>query len=88
MFTELVHTSRLHALKKELTLAMINVVVLELQALGQILEQPSVKDRPPLVVLSMDMVAVHEVSPYWDPVARSAIKKTSNKSFVRDLTSR
>jgi hypothetical protein len=65
MFTELVHTSRLHALQKELTWAMVNVVVLELHALGRILEQTSVKDRPPLVVLSMDIVAVHEVSPYW-----------------------
>jgi hypothetical protein len=72
IFTELVHTSRLHALKKELTLAMINVVVLELHALGRILEQPSVKDRSPLIVLSMDMVVVHEVSPYWDPIAKSA----------------
>jgi len=51
---------------------MINVVALELHALGGILEQPFLKDRPPLVVLSMDMVAVHEVSPYWDPIAKSA----------------
>jgi hypothetical protein len=51
---------------------MINVVVVELRALGRILEQPSVKDRPPLVVMSMDMVAVHEVSPYWDPIAKRA----------------
>jgi len=72
IFTELVHSNRLHALQKELTLAMVNVVVLELHALGRILEQPSVKDRPPLVVLSMDIVAVDEVSPYWDAIANIA----------------
>jgi len=72
IFTELVHASRLHALQKELTLAMINVVVLELHALDRILEHPFVKDRPPLVVLSMDIVAVHEVSSYWDTIAKIA----------------
>jgi hypothetical protein len=72
IFTALVHSIRLHALQKELTLAMVNVLVLELRALGRILEQPSVKDRPPLVVLSMDIVAVHEVSPYWDAIANIA----------------
>jgi hypothetical protein len=72
IFTALVHTSRLQALKKQLTLATVSVVVLELHDLLQILEQPSVKDRPPLVVLSMDIVAVHEVSPYWDAIANIA----------------
>ena len=68
----MVHTSRLHALQKELALTMVNVVVLELHALGRILEQPSVEDRPPLVVLSVDIVTVHEVSPYWDAIANIA----------------
>jgi hypothetical protein len=72
IFTELVHSISLHALQKELTLAMVNVVVLELRALGRILEKPSVKDRPPLVVLPMDIMAVHEVSPYWDAIANIA----------------
>jgi hypothetical protein len=73
-FTELVHTSRLQELKKELTLATISVVVLELHAFGRILEQLPMKNRPPLVVLLTDRVAVQEVNPYWDPVANIAKK--------------
>jgi len=72
MFTELVHTSKLHTLTKELTLAMVNVMVLELPDLGRILGQLSLKNRPPLVVLPMDIVAVKEVSPYWDAIANVA----------------
>jgi hypothetical protein len=81
-FIELVHTSRLHELKKELTLATVNVVVLELHALGRILEQTPVKDRLPLVVLSMDRAAVHEVSPYWDAVVNIAKKKPVSRSYL------
>lgn len=73
IFTELVHASRLHALKKELALATVSVVVLELHALSRILEKISVKDRLPLVVLTMGRVAVHEVSPYWKQL--STLKK-------------
>jgi hypothetical protein len=72
MFTELVHTSSLHALKKELTLAMVNVMVMELPALDRILGQLAVKNRPPLIVLSMDIVTVKEVSPYCDATANIA----------------
>jgi len=72
MFTELVHTSSLHALKKELTLAMVNVMVMELPALDRILGQLAVKNRPPLIVLSMDIVTVKEVSPYCDAIANIA----------------
>lgn len=72
MFTELVHTSSLHALKKELTLAMVNVMVMELPALDRILGQLAVKNRPPLIVLSMDIVTVKEVSPYCHATANIA----------------
>jgi len=72
IFTELVHTSSLHTLEKELALAMVNVMVVELPALGRILGQLSLKNRLPLVVMSMDKVAVKEVSPYWDAIANIA----------------
>jgi hypothetical protein len=67
-------------------MATVSVVVLELHDLGRILEQPSVKDRPPLVVLSMDTVAVHEVSTYWDAVANIAKKKQQVVRTRLDLT--
>jgi len=72
IFTELVHTSRLHTLKKQLTLAMVNVMVAELHALGRILGRLTGKNRPPLVVLSMDIVTAKEVSPYWNAIANIA----------------
>ena len=51
---------------------MVNVMVAELHALGRILGRLTGKNRPPLVVLSMDIVTAKEVSPYWNAIANIA----------------
>jgi hypothetical protein len=65
-FTELLLLKILHTLKQQLTEARVYTVVVKLPDLSKILEQYSMDHRPPLVVLPMDKLLVHEVSVYWD----------------------